>query len=154
MRANRLRLWFDLTAQLAVIAGIVFLAMEIRQNTRAVIAASGTALTDQSIDFFSAGLDNQVVARALYKQDASEPLDPFEASQLERLQYLNFRVFENAFLQYRRGYYEDTEWDRYRQIILRNLTSNESAMAMWQRYGGGGFTADFTEEVIALLANN
>lgn len=153
MRVNRLRLWFELTGQLAVIAGIVFLAMEIRQNTRAVVAASGTALTDQSIGFFSAGLDNQVVARALYKQDASEPLDPFEASQLVRLQYLNFRVFENAFLQYRRGYYEDTEWDRYRQIIVRNLTSNESAKAMWQKYEDGGFTKDFTEEVRALLTS-
>lgn len=146
---KRLRLWLEVSGQIAIILGIVFLGMEIRQNTKAVVAASGTALTDQSVDYFSAGLDNEVIARAQYKQETGEPLGGFEAFQLVRLQYLNFRVFENAFLQYRRGYYDEVEWERYRYLIPRILTSNESAKAMWERYGPG-FTAPFVEEVASL----
>lgn len=150
MSVNRIGPWLRLAADVAVVAGIIFLAVEIRQNTKAVVASASTALTDQSVQFFSAGLDNQVVARALYKQGAGYELDGLEASQLMRLQYLNFRVFENAFLQYRRGYYEGTEWDRYRDIITRNFR-NPIVKAMWEQNRGVGFTPEFEREVESLI---
>jgi hypothetical protein len=150
-RMDRARAWIAVLADVAVLAGIVFLALQVRQNTSALVAASGTALTDQSVAFFTAGLDNQVVAVALYKQSSGAELDGLETFQLVRLQYLNFRVFENAFLQYRRGYYELEEWDRYRTIIRRNLTENAMAQAMWEQFRGGGFTAAFEREVAVIL---
>lgn len=151
MRMERIQGWISLLANVAVLAGIVFLGIEIRQNTEAVVAASSTALTDQSVDFFSAGLDNQVVARALFKQTAGEELDPFEAAQLGRLQYLNFRVFENAYLQYRRGFYEAAEWERYQRIIRRIFASDPVAVTMWERNRGSGFTELFEREVERLI---
>ena len=114
------------------------------------MAASSTALTDQSVQFFSAGLDNQVVARALYSQAVGRELDGLETAQLMRLQYLNFRVFENAYLQYLRGYYELNEWERYRRIITRNL-SDPIVKDMWERNRGLGFTAEFEREVDSLV---
>lgn len=150
MSMDRIKLWLRLVPDVALVAGIIFLAVEIRQNTEAVVAASSTALTDQSVQFFSAGLDNQVVARALYKQGVGKELDGLETAQLMRLQYLNFRVFENAFLQYRRGYYERTEWDRYSKIIARNLRNHPIAKAMWEQNRGEGFTPEFEREVDSL----
>ncbi len=149
MSRDRIRRWLRLVPNVAVVVGIIFLAVEIRQNTEAVVAASSTALTDQSVQYFSAGLDNQVVARAVYKQGVGEELDGFETAQLMRLQYLNFRVFENAFLQYRRGYYETTEWDRYSKIISRNLR-DPIVRAMWEWNRGVGFTTEFEREVDSL----
>ncbi len=115
-----------------------------------MVAASSSALTDQSVQYFSAGLDNQVVARAVYKQGVGEELDGFETAQLMRLQYLNFRVFENAFILYRRGFYETTEWDRYSKIIARNLR-DPIVRAMWERNRGVGFTTEFEREVDSLV---
>jgi hypothetical protein len=149
MTKDRARQWLALVADLAVVAGIIFLAVEIRQNTEAVVASSSRALTDQSVEFFAAGLDNQIVARAVYKQGVGEDLDGFETAQLSRLQYLNFRVFENAYLQYRRGYYDETEWERYRRIITRNLR-DPIVRAMWDENRGVGFTAEFERMVDAL----
>ena len=149
MSKDRSRGWLALLPDVAVVAGIIFLAVELRQNTNAVVAASSTALTDQSVAFFSAGLDNQVVARAIYKHGLGEELDGFETAQLMRLQYLNFRVFENAFLQYRRGYYEETEWDRYAKIVARNL-QDSIVRTMWDQNRGVGFTAEFEREVDSL----
>lgn len=151
MRLERIHGWIALLANVAVLAGIIFVAIEIRQNTAAVIAAASTALTDQSVDFFSAGLDNQLVARALFKQQADQELDPLETAQLARLQYLNFRVFENAFLQYRRGLYDEEEWERYERIIARIFSSDPVAVAMWERNRGVGFTRSFEREVEELL---
>ena len=135
---------------LAVVASLVFLAMEIGQNTDALASASSTALTDQSLEFFAVGLDNQVVARALYKQEAGEALDGFETAQLTRLEYMNFRIFENAFLQYRSGYYDQAEWDRYRRIITRALRDRPVVRVMWEQNRGEGFTPAFEREVDSL----
>lgn len=152
MTIERARQWLSLVADVAVVAGIIFLAAEIRQNTEAVVASSSTALTDQSVQFFAAGLDNQVVARAIYKQHTGEELDGLETAQLTRLQYLNFRVFENAYLQYLRGYYDESEWDRYRRIITRNL-GDPIVRAMWDQNRGSGFTAEFEDVVNSLDPN-
>ncbi len=143
---DRIKRWLPLLPDFAVVAGIVFLAVEIRQNTEAVVAAASTALTDQSVEFFAAGLDNQIVARVIYKQGSGQDLDAFETAQLERLQYLNFRVFENAYLQYLRGFYEEPEWDRYRKIVVRGL-ADPIVRVMWEKNRGVGFTAEFEAEV-------
>ncbi len=146
MNIERLKAWLPHLANIAVLASIIILIFQVRQNTQAVIAASSTALTDQSIQFFMAGLDNQIISRALYKHGAGEELTGLETAQIMRLQYLNFRVFENAFLQYLRGYYEENEWERYRKIISRNL-SDPIVKAMWEGNRGMGFTAEFEREV-------
>ena len=146
---DRLNKWLSLFANLGVVAGLVFLAVELSQNTKATIAAASDELTNQSLEFFSLGIDNQVLARALHKQSMGEDLDAFELNQIWRHQYVNFRVFENAYLQYRRGYYDQTEWDRYRRIIAGRLTKDLIARQMWED-SHGKWTVEFAAEVNAI----
>ena len=80
-----------LGANIVVIVGLIFLGFEINQNTRAIAAAS-EEVTNQSLDYFALGMDNQVIARALHKQAVGTELDGFERDQLWRHQYYNFRV--------------------------------------------------------------
>ena len=151
MNLDRLNQRLTLVANLGVIAGILFLAVEINQNTKATMASSSEALTEQSLQYFSMGLDNQVIARALHKQDIGAELDGFERAQLQQHQFFNFRVFENAYLQYLRGYYEEREWQRYRRIITVRLRSDPSAIAMWQDQRGT-WTTEFEAEVDRLVS--
>ena len=143
---DKLSKWLNLLASLGVIAGLVFLAIEINQNTQATIAAASQELTNQSLEFFSLGMDNQVISRAQHKQSVGEQLDAFEQSQLRLHQYFNFRVFENAFLQYRRGFYDQSEWEKYRRIIYRRLSSDHFAKQMWED-SEGDWTVEFATEV-------
>ena len=119
--------------------------MEIGQNTDALASASSTALTDQSLEFFAVGLDNQVVARALYKQEAGEALDGFETSQLTRLEYMNFRIFENAFLQWRAGVITEAQWSGFRSACVFALTSQGGRA--WWRTRRFAFTEEFRDFV-------
>ena len=146
---DRLNKWLSLFANLGVMAGLIFLAIELNQNTQATIAAASEEVTNQSLDFFSLGIDNQVLARALHKQSTGEDLDAFEQFQIWRHQYFNFRVFENAYLQYRRGYYDQTEWVRYRRIITGRLTHDLIARRMWKD-SDGQWTVEFAAEVNAI----
>ena len=152
MKTERWQSWAQIGTDIAVVIGLTLVIIQIRQNTSAQIAANINAVTDQSLSFFQAGLDNQVVARALQKQADGEALSSLERSQLARLQYLNFRGFENAFLQYRRGYYPAVEWERYRGIIQRVLVSDSIARAEVDRVRGWGFTDEFQAELDKIRA--
>ena len=149
MDTGRTNNWISLAANVGVIVSILFLAYEINQSTRATIAAASQGLTDQSIFFFDAQLDHAVISQAVYKQRTGDELSAYELHQLDLLQHMNFRLFENAFLQYRRGFYEETEWERYRRIIAGLMANNPSANQMWERTKGG-WTDEFVEEVESL----
>ncbi len=145
MNNDRLNRWLTLFANLGVVAGLVFLAVELNQNTKATIAAASEAITSQSLDYFALGMDNQVIARAKHKYNVGEELSAFEKDQLGWHQYYNFRVFENVFLQYRRGYFEIREWERYEKIIHSQLTTNPFAQQMWEERAFS-WTKEFKEE--------
>ena len=149
MNTDRVKHWLRIGTDAVVVFSVLLLVIQVRQNTR---AANSTAVTDQSIAFFQAGLDNQVTARAIQKQADGEALSALERSQLARLQYLNFRGFENAFLQYQGGYYPSAEWERYRSIIKRVLASDSIARTEVDRMRGWGFTSDFERELDRIRA--
>ena len=145
MEMDRLNRWLILGANLGVVVGLVFLAIELNQNTKATIAAASEEATKQSLDYFALGMDNQVIARARYKHSVGDELSAFEKNQLWWHQYYNFRIFENIFLQYRRGYYEENEWIRYEKIIHFRLTTDPFAQQMWKDRAFS-WTKEFKEE--------
>ena len=111
MDMDKLNRSLTLVANLGVLAGIIFLAVELNQNTRATIAAASEGITNQSLDYFALGMNNQVISRALPKQSSGLELDSFEQDQLWRHQFYNFRIFQHVYLQYRRGFYDETVWN-------------------------------------------
>lgn len=153
MISDRTQRWLTLAANLGVIVSILLLAYEINQSTKATIAAASEGLTEQSLAFMSARLDNEVVARATFKNRRGQELDEFEHDQLVLLQHLNFRLFESAFLQFRRGLFEQSEWERYERIIASLMSGNQHAVEMWSQTSGG-WTAEFSDEVERIRSLN
>jgi len=146
MNSDRTHGWLTLAANLGVIVSLLLLAFEINQSTRATIAAASEGLTGHSLDFMAARLDNDIVALASFKERQGLALEGIESHQLELLQHLNFRLFESAYLQHERGFFEQTEWERYERIIAELMRDDARAQAMWARTEGG-WTDEFAEEV-------
>ena len=71
------------------------------------------------------------LAVAVAKLEAGEELSPLERSQLIGRQHVNFRVFESAFSQHRRGVLDAEEWERYRRIIGFLMRGDEPSREMW-----------------------
>lgn len=149
MNLDGINKWLSLGANVGVLVGIIFLAMEIRQNSEVTIAAASEGVTSQSLEFFALGIDSQVMAQAIYKQSVGEELTGLEENQLWWRQYYNFRLFENAYSQYRRGFFDGEEWARYVEIIDWRLTVDPYARKMWADTSGR-WTAAFEEEVNAI----
>jgi hypothetical protein len=153
MNTEALNRWLTLSANIGVVAGLIFLAIEINQNTRATIAAASEEVTNQSLDYFALGMDNEVIARALYKKSSDEELSGFELDQLWRHQFFNFRVFQNVHSQYRRGFLEEEEWKTYQQVIASRFVSDPITVRMWEDTNGG-WTPKFQEAVNEIRENS
>jgi hypothetical protein len=152
VESARLNSLLTLAANVGVIVSLLFLAYEINQSTQATIASASQGLTDQSLEYFGMLIDEDAVPRAVFKQREGEELTDYESLQLDLVQQLNFRVFENAFLQYRRGFFEESEWERYRRIIRGRINDDRRAQQMWERTAGG-WTKEFIAEVESLKSD-
>jgi len=123
---------------IASVVLLAYIAIQIRhsskmleQNTRAIQASTRQAFTAQDQAYLSSALDPSVLAVAVAKLEAGQELSPLELSQLIGRQHVNFRVFESAFSQHRRGVLDAGEWERYRIIIGFLLRADEPAREMW-----------------------
>ncbi len=153
MALDTVNRWLTLSTNIAVLAGIIALVVEVNQNTRAMNAASRDAAISHSLSFFEQAMDNQVIALAQFKRRSGAELDDFERSQLMRYQYYNFRIFENIYIQYRQGLFSDEEWEKWRRTLGGVLERNEIALDMWKR-SSDDFADDFRREIDLHLTND
>ena len=143
---ERINQWLTLMGNLGIIAGIVFLGYEIRQTTVVMEASSRQEFAAQDLAYFATSLDATVIAAAMNKLEMKEALSDLELSQLVQRQHLNFRIFENALYQHRKGTLEKAEWDRYSNIISVVICNHAPAQKMWARYSRI-FVPEFVEIV-------
>ena len=135
----------EITSAIAVVVSLIYVGYELRENTRAIEAQTRQAFASQDLAFFESGLDQIVVARAMAKYQSGQELSVLEQSQLETRQNLNFRIFEHAYYQYQKGTLEQSEWDRYAQII-KLLCDHQPAQSMWGK-DRDSYSTDFRQIV-------
>ena len=134
----------EIVASIAVILSLVYLAYEVRQNTLVMQANARQEFAAQDLAYLATALDPSIVAQALAKFEEGEALTSLEHSQLVNRQHMNFRVFENAHYQFRRGTLEASEWGRYRVIVHSLICEYEPAQTMWNEHN---FAPEFVAAV-------
>ena len=135
----------------AVLMGLVFVGLELRQNTEAVQAATLQSLTEQSQEYLLL-LASDGDVNAIWRQgvaDLSE-LDEGETSRFTFLYRAQWIRFQNAYLQWRRGTLDDEDWAFYAGIICRkegDKGSPSARGATWPDHKGAltGEFVDFVE---------
>ena len=136
-------------ANLGVIAGIVFLAIEIAQNTAAV-----RAQTVQSVQMDMR--DQLDFSEREAEISVKDPTQRTPAESLMRTQYFfrAMRSYENQWYHYKRGYLEHDLFSAYQQH-LRITLGLENFMDLWERGKNMGFFhPDFAEYVDEFLVDN
>ena len=88
---------------LAVVAGLVFVGMEIRQNTQSVQSATVQALAEQSFDATALVLENESLRNAYYLALEEEPLSVDEQRELDIYYHAVMRIQQNRFYQAQLG---------------------------------------------------
>ena len=146
MDADRTNKWLTLTANVGVIVGLIFLALEIRQNTEVARSAVDLEITALGTDFHMRVAENPALARAYYI-GLSDPdsLTEDERMQLHYLIPSVFLLMEGAHKQYIRGFLPEEGWKPYEGLISYLL--GNPLVREWWTNGSTVFSQDFEAAV-------
>ena len=141
-------------AAAGVIASLIFVAIEIRQNTEAVKGATIQAVAQQSMDMTMAGLDNPELREALAAARSGEALSPDQKEILTWFFNAKLRADENRFRQVQLGILEESNFDQ----LSSNAAYRLPYFAEWWPSRRFTFAEDFQRiverEFLPLSKNN
>ena len=109
MNLDKLNQWLMLVANIGVIAGIVFLGLEIQQNSEALLAGSRQDLLEADITV----LENLMLYPELYEPSMHESLEGLDKSRLNSYYIMIMRIREYAWNQYNNGVLDQQTLDAY-----------------------------------------
>lgn len=142
----------EIGAAIGVVVSLIFVGMELRNNTAANEAATRAAVNQKDMQFLSLRIDSSVLARAHAKLESGERLSPLEESQLVHQEYINFVSFENSYYQFRKGVLEEQEWLRHRNIVQLQIERFPYSLKMWE-HSGSTFGPEFQELVNGFISD-
>ncbi len=133
-KAERLKLTLEVLGGLAVLIGLIFVGLELRQNTAAMQAATFQDLAHSSSDhMIQIALIPEV--RRVFMAGWQDPdsLNEDEREAFELLQSAYWFRMQNAFLQWRRGTLTADDWLIYRGSMCGSARS-PGGSAYWPSY--------------------
>lgn len=149
MNSSKVNEWLTLVANIAVVGGIIFLAIEIRQNNELLRSESRQALITNDVASLAANFQNADVFGKLVSDSEMSAEDQLRLSFMFALDLRN-REFE--YLQYVNGLLDEQTWLAYRHVILINHSTG-LGRKWWNEIGRGIVDPDFAKLVDELLVD-
>ncbi len=148
MKLSNINEWLTLVANLGVLAGIAFLAIEIQQNTNMTRAQTRDSLTEKQMGFYELAI-NDIQFAEVYATNTGFYTAP-EDMQFELFLRSQFRMWENEWYQYRQGLFEEEEFVP-RMITWGVLLRNDKYLDFWRRFGDQ-HAPDFREQIESIIS--
>jgi hypothetical protein len=123
----------EFVAAIAVIASLVYLGIQIRQNTQALRAGSFQQYRQQSAELSRILADPGMASVYRKGLDPSDTLTPAERTQFEAMMVFAFNSEENFFLLRKMGLIDETLWAGGRTFYFRWLLRHEEPAKWWLR---------------------
>lgn len=148
MKSSKVSELLTLVANIAVVGGIVFLGIELRQNNELLRSESRQALIANDVTSLTANLENADVFEVLVAGDSLSAEDQLRLSFMFALDLRN-REFE--YFQYVNGLLDEETWAAYLNVIRINH-STELGRKWWDEIGRVFVDPDFAVLVDSVLA--
>jgi len=116
--------WIQLLGMLSVLAGLVFVGLEMRQSQQIALAAQQQARTEIFTGIVNSVNESSEVSlyQILVKARDNEPLTASEKKITENYALQTIWVFENDFIQYQAGLIDENVW-LAKLLSVRTLSS-------------------------------
>ena len=150
MELSQLNEWLTLAANLGVLVGIIFLIVEIRQNTELHKSDSRKALLSNDQTSLLVALDHHDIFQKMSQPEKLSQADQYRLSFIFAIDIRN-REFE--YFQYMSGSLDENTWKSYRDLILMNHAT-ERGRIWWEKIGREIVNTKFGEMVDQMLANH
>ena len=136
MNFDKLNRWVSLIANVGVVAGIFFLAIELQQANLATRISARDSATEGHVNYLGVILDPSVLAIAHDKALADEDLSRLEDRQLRVYHVRRWRHYERVYYQLQSGLISGQEWRGYEGGIDRAFTGTtkfwEISRSVWE----------------------
>ena len=147
---DRLNQWLTLLANLGVIGGIVFLAVEIQQNTLSNQMTARESATQGHIDYLGYLPDNETLASAHSKLLNGKSLSSVESAQMSIFLQMRWRHYERVYYQWRNDLISEQEWTGFKAGIRRSFVEDvplwTKSKEVWEN-DKSRFSRDFVEYI-------
>jgi len=142
---------FEIIGLLSVVSSLVFVGLEIKQNTTAVRGATQQAVSSQVAEMYRILTENERMADLVSK--ASKGINKSDISESDYVsfwsfQMMGFRRIENIYLQHKNGLLTKDAFSR----IGMDMYKTKIVRVIWEERKGD-FEADFVEFFEALRDN-
>ena len=131
MKNENLHRWLTLAANLGVLAGIVLVTLELRQNLTAVQAQTRHEVSAGFVDFMRSISEDPELASIRRRGDLGEELSVEERYRYEAFTRGLFRYWENVHYQFRTDLYDPTEFVRQREAWRSHAAVSPGAVQWW-----------------------
>ena len=111
----------SILANVGVIAGIVFLGYELRQNTRAVNSSALQGIQNQITQVLSLRLDESIAAVNLQAGIDVSELSPVDLFRFQTERLIALHALQNLYFQVQEGTYDADRADGWWQMMRNNL---------------------------------
>lgn len=118
---DRTNQWLSLLANLGVVAGIIFLALELQQNTNTSRTSAYQELNQEILEVRSWLVADDELRRNYekYLGGNSALLDQDQISELSWVIRSFFSIYDNAYYFYSLGIIAESEWERFENAVSR-----------------------------------
>ena len=134
MKSDTLNKWLSLAANLAVLIGIIFLALEIQQSNRIASASMELGIRQNFISIQEYMLVNEDVAGLLAKaRDPDAQFTPTEDERIWGFIYAHLNQWISVELSYRQGLVSDFTFQQVKEDIASVLPYTPSMIPYWRQ---------------------
>ena len=133
----------------AIVASLIFLALETRQNTDALYADSRRAVMDAAFQELLVQLANPDIALTIVRDGA---LTPEEQIRLDSFLTATLIGREYAWLQYQNGIIDQLQWDT-QLAVIRTVFDAERNRTWWRNLGRNYFGDDYVAFIDSEIAS-
>jgi hypothetical protein len=142
----------ELLGAAGVIASLVYVAIQIRQNTRALRASTYESLAQATASSNSLLISDPEIARLVDVGLGSGPLAHEDRARFAAYLRMTFRRYDSIFLHYRQGTLPLEAWEAYLSSFRRVLRS-PNVRDFWQR-SADDYTPAFRELVAREISDS
>ena len=137
----------EIASSIAIVATLMYLAIQTQQNAGAILANSRNALIATEVALNQQVVDNAAIRLVRSKANPTRE----ELAQLEAWLISLVRTREHQWLQYRAGLLDESFWEAYVNALPAVL-SNPIERAWWDFVKNEYFDREFVAEVDGLLS--
>lgn len=153
MKISAINEGVSLIANIGVIGSIVFLGLEMQQNTEMMQSQTRNSIVENQLSLLERAIDNNDFAKIAFelREDADAyPEDTVEFFQFRLFAISQLRIWENEFYQYQTGLFEASEFEAREKTWRANIIIG-SIHKVWATRRDQ-FAKDFVEYIDRLYA--